>query len=244
MVSRLLPSFSIDSPPLRAERLYLVLAGIFLGALVLTNLIAGKFFVLFGQELSCGIIAYPVTFLATDLISELFGRRRATLVVKVGFVVSVFATLVVLVADHAPVFDRSPVSQESFHAVFGWLPGIVFGSMCAYLVAQFIDVHVFEFWRRLTKGRHLWLRNNASTVFSQLVDTVMVVTIALVVWPLADGNPDTQPLALEVWYGICVGQYLFKVAIAFIDTPFFYLGTRVLGDWIAADPARGESDDR
>jgi hypothetical protein len=211
-----------DAEPGRAEQFYLLLAGLFLGALVLTNAIAGKFFVLFGQELSCGIIAYPVTFLVTDLVSELYGRHRATLLVKTGFVVSVFVTLVVILANVAPVWERSPVSQEQFGAVFGLLPGIVFGSMIAYLSAQFIDVQLFEFWRKLTDGRHLWLRNNASTVASQLVDTAMVVTIALVIWPQIDGPGGPPPLALEDWWGVVVGQYLFKVVIALCDTPVLY----------------------
>lgn len=226
-----------ERAPGRYERAYLLLAGIFLGALVMTNAIAGKFFVLFGQELSCGIIAYPVTFLVTDLLSEVYGRERARLVVKVGFVVSVFVTLVVWIANQAPIYSRSPVTDEAFNMVFGLLPGIVFGSMVAYLAAQLVDVHLFEFWRRLTRGRHLWLRNNASTVFSQLVDTVLVVTIALVLWPEVDGNAQTTPLDAGTWWGIVVGQYLFKVGIAAADTPFFYLGTRALRRWIAAAPA-------
>lgn len=227
------------SAPGRAEQVYLLLAGIFLGALVMTNAIAGKFFVLFGQELSCGIIAYPVTFLATDLISELYGRRRAGLVVKVGFVVSVFVTLVVWIAGQAPIFDRSPVDQTSFMTVFGLLPGIVLGSMVAYLTAQLVDVHVFEFWRDLTDGRHLWLRNNGSTIFSQLVDTVLVVTIALVIWPQMDATPETTPIAWDVWWGIVLGQYLFKIGIALLDTPLFYLLTDRLGRWIEASAEDG-----
>lgn len=223
-----------EQAPNRGEQLYLLLAGIFLGALVMTNAIAGKFFVLFGQELSCGIIAYPVTFLATDLISELYGRKRANLVVKVGFGVSVFVTVVVWIANIAPIYDRSPVDQASFSTVFGLLPGIVLGSMIAYLTAQFIDVQLFEFWRDLTKGKHLWLRNNASTVFSQMVDTVMVVTIALVLWPMVDANPNTTPLDTETWWGIVIGQYLFKAGIALLDTPLFYFLTAYLRQWIAA----------
>ncbi len=227
------------SAPGRAEQVYLLLAGIFLGALVMTNAIAGKFFVLFGQELSCGIIAYPVTFLATDLISELYGRKRATLIVKVGFAVSVFVTLVVMVANYVPIFDQSPVDQQSFSTVFGLLPGIVFGSMIAYLTAQFIDVQLFEFWRTLTKGRHLWLRNNASTVFSQLVDTVLVVTIALVIWPQVDTNPNTTPISGSVWWNIIVGQYLFKAGIALLDTPLFYALTAWLRGYIAPTAQEG-----
>jgi len=225
-----------DVAPTRAERLYLLLAGIFLGALVMTNAIAGKFFVLFGQELSAGIIAYPITFLVTDLISELYGRQRATLVVKVGFTVSVFVTAIVWIASAAPIYDRSPVTDESFNMVFGLLPGIVFGSMVAYLTAQFFDVQIFEFWRNLTKGRHLWLRNNGSTIFSQVIDSVLVVTIALVIWPQIDANPATTPLDGETWWGIVIGQYFFKMGIALFDTPFFYVGTAVFQRWIAADP--------
>lgn len=221
-----------NANPSRAERVFTVLTGIFIGALVITNAIAGKFFVLFGQELSCGIIAYPVTFLVTDLISEIYGRKRANTVVGAGFVVSVFITLVVWIANYAPTYTESPVDAESFNIVFGLLPGVVLGSMIAYLTSQFIDVQIFEFWRRLTNGRYMWLRNNGSTFFSQLVDTVMVVTIALVIWPEVDNNPATTPLDFETWQGIVFGQYLFKLAIAALDTPVFYVATHYLQDWI------------
>jgi len=242
-----LPSQDLDrlrnADPSRAERAFVVLAGIFIGALVITNAIAGKFFVLFGQELSCGIIAYPVTFLATDLISEIYGRRRANSVVLAGFIVSVFITAVVWIANHAPTYAESPVDAESFNVVFGLLPGVVFGSMVAYLVAQFIDVQIFEFWRRLTDGKYMWLRNNGSTFFSQLVDTVMVVTIALVIWPEVDGNPATTPLTFETWQGIVFGQYVFKIGIAAVDTPIFYVATHYLTNWIQADPRHLETND-
>ena len=236
---RLFSPLPESTAPSRADRAYLLLAGIFLGSLVLTNLIAGKFFTLalpvFGElPLSCGVIAYPVTFLATDLISEVYGRRRATQVVKTGFAVSVFVTFVVWVANHAPIWEDSYVDQESFQTVFGLTPGIVFGSMIAYLSAQFVDVHLFEFWRHLTGGRHLWLRNNASTVLSQFLDTVLVVTIALVVWPVLDGSEGTDPISRDVWWDIIIGQYLFKAGVALVDTPLFYAGTKMLRGWIAA----------
>jgi uncharacterized integral membrane protein (TIGR00697 family) len=223
--------------PPRAERVYLLLAGVFLGALVLTNLIAGKFFTVFGLTLSCGVIAYPVTFLCTDLISELYGLRRATLVVRVGFAVSVFVTFIVWLAAKVPIADNSYVDQASFLRVFGLVPGIVFGSMVAYLAAQSVDVRVFEVLRKLTGGRHLWLRNNGSTVFSQLLDTVLVVTLALVVWPRIDGNPETTTIDVSTWRQLIIGQYLFKAGVAFVDTPLFYVGTRLLRDWINAGPA-------
>lgn len=231
-----------NANPSRAEQAFTVLAGIFIGALVITNAIAGKFFVLFGQELSCGIIAYPVTFLVTDLLSEIYGRKRASTVVVAGFVVSVFVTGVVWIANYAPTYAESPVDAESFNVVFGLLPGIVLGSMIAYLVAQLVDVQIFEFWRRLTDGKYMWLRNNGSTFFSQLVDTVMVVTIALVIWPSVDGNAATEPLAFDTWQGIVFGQYVFKIGIAAIDTPVFYVATHYLTRWIQEEPELHETD--
>lgn len=221
--------------PSRAEFVYLLLAGVFIGALVITNVIAGKFFELFGRPLSCGIIAYPVTFLVTDLISEIYGERRATQVVKVGFVVSVFITLVVVISNLAPAAATTYVDQTSFGKVFGLTPGIVFGSMCAYLVAQLVDVRVFEFWRRLTEGRHLWLRNNGSTMLSQLLDTAIVVTTTLVVWPMFDADATTEPISSGLWWELVVGQYLFKAVVALLDTPLFYLGSAFLSRFVSGD---------
>ncbi len=97
-------------------------------------------------------------------------------------------------------------------------------------------MQLFEFWRRLTKGRHLWLRNNASTIFSQMVDTVLVVTIALVIWPQIDGFSETTPISLETWKEVVIWQYLFKALIALADTPIFYVGVAVFQRWIAAEP--------
>jgi hypothetical protein len=223
--------------PSGAETAYLALSGIFLGALVVTNVIAGKLFVLFGAPLSCGIIAYPATFLATDLVSEIYGRERATPLVKVGFLVSVFVTAVVVIATLAPPHEHTIVDQASFRTVFGVTPGIVFGSMCAYLAAQLVDVHLFEFWRNLTQGKHLWLRNNASTLFSQLVDTILVVVILLAVWPRIDGNPETAALGWGPIVQMIVGQYFFKAAVALLDTPLFYAGVALLRRWIDDAPS-------
>jgi uncharacterized integral membrane protein (TIGR00697 family) len=173
-----------------------------------------------------------VTFLATDLISEIYGERRATQVVKVGFAVSVFITFVVVISNLAPAAATTYVDQVSFSKVFGLTPGIVFGSMCAYLVAQLVDVRVFEFWRRLTGGRHLWLRNNGSTVLSQMVDTVIVVTTTLVIWPVLDADATTEPIAHDLWWELVIGQYLFKAAVALLDTPLFYAASAFLSRFV------------
>ena len=163
------------------ERLYLIFTGIFIASLVACNLIFQKFFTWnflgLNFELSVGIIAYPVTFLVTDLISELYGQKRANQVVVAGFFASIFTTLLVMVAMNATAVEWSPIDSETFTKVFGLTGPAFFASMVAYLTAQLIDVRIFHFWKRLTKGKYLWLRNNASTMFSQLVDTSVILII-------------------------------------------------------------------
>ena len=198
--------------------LYLVLCGLFVTSFVTANLIFQKFFYwdFFGYEfqISVGIIAYPVTFIITDLVSELFGIKRADDVVKVGLFCSLFMLLIIFVSNRVPATDWSPVDNHIFTHVFGLSSAAVGASMTAYLIAQFIDIRIFHFWKRLTKGKHLWLRNNASTFTSQLVDTLAVLSL----------------LCLFKVRGICdnfqdllINGFLFKVLFAIIDTPFIYL---------------------
>ncbi len=212
------------------NRLYLILAGIFIASLVSANLIFQKFFswTPFGSytfELSVGILPYPVTFLVTDLISELYGKKKADQVVLSGLVASVFVMVVVMVANAVPQTDWSPVTNETFTKVFGLFGPAVFASMVAYLTAQFIDIRVFHFWKRLTKGKHLWLRNNGSTIVSQLVDTsavlILLCTAGAIEW-------------VRFW-SLLANGFLFKVLVALFDTPLFYLGVWALKDKVNED---------
>lgn len=316
---------------------YLFLAGIFLSALVACNLLVYKFFAwdlvfpdwipfiggsslaFFG--LSVGILPYPLTFLATDLMSEIYGKARANLCVWIGFFVSLFVLgfvelgastrairthgwylparmeraqslrvvhngktllqariaqahqkdpvpqwnaefskapgktlhaswseiwrddllektgkkriridnlgfprgshlLVDLLQDAELPSDlneielpASPVSDDLFKLVFGGTFRAILASMLAYLIAQWFDIQIFHFWKRLTKGKHLWLRNNGSTILSQLVDTSLVVTVLFL-------GTQNQPLIP----GMIVDGWKFKALVALVDTPFFYLG--------------------
>jgi uncharacterized integral membrane protein (TIGR00697 family) len=216
----------------KKEVIFLVLSAIFISSLILTNLIAGKFFTLnipwlnISWALSSGIIAYPITFLVTDVISEIYGEHRAKALVYTGFVVSLFTLGILLISIQVPSWDKSPVDEQSYMNVFGLAPGIVFGSMIAYLSAQYIDVKIFEFWRKLTKGKHLWLRNNGSTLLSQWVDTTLVVVIALIIYPTVTGS--STPITWQAAIQIIIGQYIFKAFIALCDTPFFYLAVAYL----------------
>ena len=208
------------------ERLYLIFAGIFIASLVACNLIFQKFFTWnflgLNFELSVGIIAYPVTFLVTDLISELYGKRRANQVVISGFCASIFTTLLIFISMNASAADWSPVDSVTFNKVFGLSAPAFLASMMAYLTAQFIDVRIFHFWKRLTKGKHLWLRNNASTMFSQLVDTSMVLLILC----------SAGAIGWERFGSLLLMGWLFKVIVALIDTPIIYFLLWALKDKI------------
>ncbi len=266
------------------NKIFLVLTGIFIASLVTCNLIANKFVSIdLGFKtfiVSAGILPYPITFLVTDLISELYGRKKANLVVFSGLIASLFVLfflwlgaqpkalnrleistdnalklneslvdelnkqpfLVVLDrTDEVVLFDitsdvevkpiiakwnkegykisyiKSPVDDGTFNLVFRNAWRVIAASMIAYLFAQFIDVRIFHFWKNLTKGKHLWLRNNFSTIASQLVDTTLVITVLFIgVW------------STDQIVGGIIDGWLFKMLVAFIDTPIFYLLSGVL----------------
>ena len=156
---------------LKAQRVYLILAALFICALVVSNLIFQKFFHwdffgLYTFEISVGILPYPITFLITDIISEVYGKQKANQVVTTGIFASFFSLVIVFISDLAPATNWSPVDDLLFSKVFGATAVAVFASMLAYLFAQYIDIQIFHFWKRVTKGKHLWLRNNFSTFTS------------------------------------------------------------------------------
>jgi uncharacterized integral membrane protein (TIGR00697 family) len=202
----------------RAEKAYMILAAIFLSALVASNLIFQKFFHwtpfgLYTFELSVGILPYPVTFVVTDVVSEIYGKKRANQMVFTGFIASVFTLLIVILADIAPATDWSPIGDETFSRVFGFTYVAVGASMAAYLIAQLVDVQMFHFWKRLTKGKHLWIRNNASTFTSQLVDTLVILLILC----------SMNVIPWDKFTVLLINGFLFKVLVAAADTPIVYL---------------------
>lgn len=220
-----------------SDRVYLVLVCLFTTLLVLTNIVGVKLFELtlpfevFGAAvvtLPTGLVTYPLTFLVTDVVSEIYGQRRADVMVWIGFAMSLVMLGIVQItiaiepatfwvaADGLGLeyFESSKGMQDGWRAVFGLGPWLVTGSMCAYLVAQLCDNRLFHFWRRLTNGKHLWLRNNGSTIVSQLFDTLIVNSF---LFYGAFGWTFTRGLK------VMVGVYLVKVCIALIDTPLCYL---------------------
>ncbi len=212
---------------LAAQRIYFLLAALFITSLVVSNLIFQKFFYwypfhieLFGTrlfEISVGILPYPITFLITDLISEIYGKKRANDVVVVGIFASLFSLVIVLVSNAVPATLWSPVKDSLFTTVFGSTAIAVTASMLAYLFAQFIDIQIYHFWKRLTEGRHLWLRNNFSTFSSQFVDTLTILLLLC----------SFEIIEWDKFYGLLISGFLFKVLIALCDTPLLYLGVHL-----------------
>ena len=214
------------------DKLFLLLSGIFLTALVLGNIIGTtKFVNVFGLIVPAGVLAYPFTFLATDLICELYGKKRAQTLVWIGFILNFFMLGLMTLGHYLP--DAAGVSGAAsvFEQVYEFMVANVIASMIAYLVAQTVDVHLFHFWKRLTKGKHLWLRNNASTTFSQLVDTTAILTILYLANNL---GPDINTISRLV--ELIFASYLFKFFFALFDTPLFYLGVYFLKDKVHEDP--------
>ena len=164
-------------------------------------------------ELSVGILPYPITFLVTDLISEIYGQKKATQVVIAGIFASFFSLSIVLISNYVPALDASPINDETFSQVFSLSGLAVLASMLAYLFAQFIDIKIYHFWKRLTKGKMLWLRNNFSTFSSQFIDTTTVITLLCVF----------EVLSWDSFIGLVVSGVVFKILIAFLDTPLLYL---------------------
>ena len=228
---------------LLAQRIYLILGALFIASLVVSNLIFQKFFTfdffgIYTFELSVGILPYPITFLITDLISEVYGKRKANQVVTAGIFASFFSMGIIYVSSAATATEWSPVSDSLFELVFGATVIAVFASMMAYLLAQYIDISIYHFWKRLTKGKHLWLRNNFSTFLSQFVDTFTVLVLLC-----SFGKIDWS-----LFGGLLLSGFLFKVMVAATDTPFLYLTVFIfrkrfglkLGEELDLDPEKVE----
>ena len=245
----------------RRERVFLIMAGIFLGSLTMLNILGTSKFIDFSFQMgdfqvpfifAIGVLPYPITFLCTDLISEIYGHKRANLVVWVGLFLNLWVFFIMwiggvldppaelnehgLIPVTAEQAGRVEVPQQyAFYYVRSLTKVSVFASMIAYLLAQFADVRVFHFFKDLTKGKHLWLRNNASTLVSQMVDSLAVIFItyawASYALPLDYNEPIFEQLLTLVF-----SSYVFKLVVALLDTIPFYLLTKWLSKYLEINP--------
>jgi uncharacterized integral membrane protein (TIGR00697 family) len=251
-VARLMAELAISSAlHERRERVFLVLSGIFLGTLAMLNILGITRFIdlsftVFGTKvpflLAVGVLPYPITFLCTDFISELYGKERANAVVMVGLLLNLWVVFILwlggVLPPHLPIDPVTGLPPIGTHGrVFFEMKQLAFGavaaSMVAYLAAQLCDVRLFHFLKRVTRGKHLWLRNNGSTLVSQLVDTFAVV---LITHFYAGALPIDA--SAELWpqlMNFIAAGYVFKMVCALIDTGPFYLGTKWLRTYLQLD---------
>lgn len=234
----------------RPQKLYVVCAAVFLTALVVAEATASKFFTAFtlpapitilGVEfdaviMTAGVLSFPITFIVTDLMNEYFGKAGIRFVSLVGMVMIAFEFALLQAAMAVPTAAISPVPAEAFDIVFGASGRIIMGSLVAYLVGQLVDITLFHWLRRLTHGRHLWLRATGSTFGSQFLDTAIVLTVAF-----------AGQLAVGEIVAITLFNYSYKLVIATAITPLIYAAhwamDRYLGDELAeALIERAEAD--
>lgn len=236
----------------RRERVFLVLAGVFLCAMTLLNVIGITRFVQLGpMQLAVGVLAYPLTFLCTDLISELYGRARANFMVTVGLMLNGFILAIMWFANFLPAIDPTAQppwqtlnlatgvglpngtsmsgSVELFTLLYATTTGAVVASMLAYILAQYVDVFLFHWIKRKTKGKYLWLRNNGSTMVSQAVDSIAVISVTFGAAVLSGD------MSLQIVSGLLLSNYFFKLFSALVDTPFIYLLVRKLRPYLELD---------
>lgn len=217
-------------------KIYILFLALFVTFVLITNTVGSKVFTLdlsiniFGNDillaLPVSILCYPLTFLITDIVSEVYGSKLARILIVMGFSMSVVLLIFAQIGislQAAPFYS----ADESYKTIFGQSWRLLFASMMAYLLAQMVDINLFHFWKKLTKGKHLWLRNNGSTILSQLVDSLTVNFIFLY------GN--TEVLTVKegqneflLVLGIVIASYFFKVMIAALDTPLCYLGVNIV----------------
>jgi hypothetical protein len=218
----------------RRDLAFLVLAGLFLGTMGMLNILGLTRFLQLGSigswpiVVAVGALPYPITFLCTDLISELWGEQKASQLVWVGLLLNGWIVLILWLGGILPGLEGAP--EGTFFEVRRLAFGAVGASMVAYLAAQFTDVRLFHFWKRFSGGKALWLRNNGSTLVSQLVDTSAVVLIshyASHVLPVRPGEPVLPQLASFIASG-----YLFKLIAALADTLPFYCLVAWLRHWL------------
>lgn len=236
----------------RRERVFFVLAAFFICCMTLLNVIGITRFIQLGPlQLALGVLPYPLTFLCTDLISEFYGRARATFVVSVGLVLNFFILGYMWLGSNVPAVPAEsmppwqvielaepllmPSGQfvehqiELFQLIYACTSGAVFASMLAYMAAQYADVRLYHFWKRLTRGKHLWLRNNFSTVTSQAIDSIAVISVTFGAAFFA-GDITTKGLLI-----LMGSNYLFKLLVALADTIPLYILVYWLRDYLKID---------
>ena len=224
----------------RPQKLYVVCTAIFLTALVVAEATAGKLFTVlhlpftltilgtpFNEVImTAGVIAFPITFIITDLLNEYFGKPGIRFVTYIGMAMIMFEFGLIQVAMSVPTASISPVPDEAFNSVFGISGRIIIGSLVAYLVGQLADISLFHWLRKLTEGKHLWLRATGSTFGSQFLDTFIVLSIAFY-----------GVMSIQTIIAITLFNYLYKFIVAILITPLIYLAHWMIDQYLGKETA-------
>ena len=194
-------------------------------SIIIANIQVTKIVEVFGLVTAMGNVIYGSTFLATDILTERYGVRYARKAVLIGFFAMIFATLIIQLTLFFEPHESDTVSP-SMAQVFHFMPSAMVASLTAYVISQTHDIWAFEMWRKRTRGRFLWLRNNASTMVSQLIDNVTFTLLFFVVF-----NPEfLETLGWGGIFDIFITSYAMKFVVAVFDTPFVYLNVRIKPD--------------
>lgn len=236
---------------MRAEhKLFVCLTAVFVSCLLLGDVIGGKTiptFTIAGHDfgpISVGIIPFPVTFLLTDVVNDFYGRKGARFLTLVGFAMAVLAWLILQISNGLPPHESTYFTQAEFNKIFGGSAQLFVASMIAYLIGQFLDIQVFQFWKALTQSKHLWLRATGSTLLSQIIDTV-TINVIFWTWTVA-GDPTSflgKMSSSERWAWIFakIGrEYLIKVFVAILLTPVVYMIHNGIIRWLHIEPEAHE----
>ncbi|MDE2997409.1 MAG: queuosine precursor transporter [Bacteroidota bacterium] len=224
----------------RPQKLFVVCTAIFLTALVVAEATAAKFFTafslpftitIFGVEfnevvMTAGVIAFPITFIITDLLNEYFGKPGIRFVTWIGMCMIIFEFGLLQVAMGVPTSDISPVPDAAFNTVFGASGRVIMGSLVAYVLGQLADITLFHWLRGLTNGKHLWLRATGSTFGSQFIDTFVVLTVAFF-----------GQLSFGEIVAITLFNYSYKFIIAIVITPVIYGAHWVMDRYLGEETA-------
>lgn len=199
---------------LTKERKVFILLGLFIAAIAAANILGSKVATVWGITASVGILAYPLTFLITDAIAEVYGKEKTKSFVWAGLISQVLILALLWIAIKLPPAGRYTLNAE-FVAVMSTSMRIIIASVIAFVISQLHDIWAFHFWKKKTQGKHLWLRNNLSTIVSQFIDTMIFMYLAFYLI--------TPKFTAGFVFSISIPYFFLKIVMALIDTPFVYM---------------------
>lgn len=234
-----------SGPPVfdRRQRVFIVLAMLQVTSLIVANMIGVKLFQIDAWGLSvehtAGMLPFPITFLITDLLNEFYGKRAARMVAWIAFGMAIFAFVLVSVARALPILEGIPgtADERSFEAVFGGSALMTLSSIVAFLLGSLLDIVVFGFFKRITKGRMVWLRATGSTVVSQLFDSFV---ITILYFQVAQGLTGGQVAPIDFVINTALTGYVLKFVIAVVLTPAVYGGRALIRRGLGLEPLAGD----